>query len=68
MFLSSLYICKELQTQCIIHYYYYYYFGFFLHAHPKKYQNNQRIDGGRILVEGAVVPLIPVLNESRVFN
>ena len=40
----------------------------FLHAHPKKYQKNQRIDGGRILVEGAVVPLIPVLNESRVFN
>jgi hypothetical protein len=26
-------------------------FGFFLHAHPKKWQNNQRIDGGRILVE-----------------
>jgi hypothetical protein len=22
-----------------------------LHAHPKKWQNNQRIDGGRILVE-----------------
>ena len=27
------------------------YIYFFLHAHPKKWQNNQRIDGGRILVE-----------------
>ena len=50
MFLSSLYICKALQkiqTQCIIHYF----IIIFLHAHPKKWQNNQRIDGGRILVE-----------------
>jgi hypothetical protein len=29
----------------------YIYIFFFLHAHPKTWQNNQRIDGGRILVE-----------------
>jgi hypothetical protein len=28
-----------------------YIYIFFLHAHPKKWQNNQRIDAGRILVE-----------------
>jgi hypothetical protein len=50
IFLSSLDICKALQkiqTQCIIHYF----IIIFLHAHPKKWQNNQRIDGGHILVE-----------------
>ena len=35
MFLSSLYICKELQTQCIIHYYYYF-FVFFIFACASK--------------------------------
>ena len=28
-----------------------FYSQFILHAHPQKWQNNQRIDGGRILVE-----------------
>jgi hypothetical protein len=38
---------QKIQTQCIIHYF----IIIFLHAHPKKWQNNQCIDGGHILVE-----------------
>jgi hypothetical protein len=46
MFLSSMYICKALQKfQLNV-----YIFLFFACA-SKKWQNNQRIDGGRILVE-----------------
>ena len=37
---------SKIQTQCLIHYYY-----FFCMRIQKKCQNNQRIDGGRILVE-----------------
>ena len=45
MFLSSLYICKALQNSNSM------YIKFFFACTSKKWQNNQRIDGGRILVE-----------------
>ena len=46
MFLSSLYICKALQKFKLN-----VFFFFFFACASKKWQNNQRIYGGRILVE-----------------